>query len=74
MKARKRTPPTQRRQRYPREGLATVDDAVEFLQIGRSKVYEIINSGTIAIVEVCGVKRLPWPVLHELAKSPAASA
>lgn len=72
MKAKKKVPPTKRRAVYPREGMASIEDAVEFLQIGRSKIYEMIKEGVVSTVDLCGVKRLPWPTLHELARSPQA--
>lgn len=48
---------------YPREGLARIEEAAEFLNYGRSTVYDMVNDERIRSVEVLGQKRISWAVL-----------
>lgn len=48
------------------EGLATVDECMEFLSVGRTTVYAMIQDGELPSVKVRGTRRVPWAALHEL--------
>lgn len=52
----------------PREGLATVKDAAKFLSISRANLYRMIDAGQIQSVSYGRSRRIPWSVIHELAK------
>ena len=62
----KRQPPTT----WPKEGLAKIEDACQFLAVGRSTVYDAIKAGRLPAVSVMTDCRIPWPALHDLAKTP----
>jgi len=47
------------------QGLATVDDAMKFLSIGRTKLYELVNAGHIERIKLGGASRFTWRSLHE---------
>lgn len=69
----KRIPAAEQRQ-FPTDGMASIRDACEFLKLGRTKVYELMNEGRLQYVEFGRCRRIAWAVLRELAKSPTASA
>ena len=49
------------------EGLATAEQAMEFLQIGRTKLWELGNAGHITRVHLGGrAARFTWKSLREL--------
>lgn len=62
-----RLPQTPKRRKgsstYPREGLARIEEAGEFLNYKRSTVYDMVNDGRIRSVDALGQKRIPWAVL-----------
>ena len=43
----------------------TVPEAAEALAISRSKLYELITSGTIASIRIDGSRRIPLTALEE---------
>lgn len=72
--AKKKRVPTVEQRQFPTDGMASVRDACEFLKLGRTKVYELMNEGRLQYVEFGRRRRIAWTVLRELAKSPTASA
>ena len=53
-----------------REGLATVDQMCDFLAIGRTTAYRMMNEKHVEFVELPGIegRRVPWSRLRELAQ------
>ena len=47
-----------------REGLATIPEVANYLKVGRSTVYELMNSGEIPAVKVRRCKRVRWSDLE----------
>ena len=47
--------------------LATVDEACEALNIGRSSMYELINDGTLRLIKIRGASRIPWDDIRRVA-------
>jgi excisionase family DNA binding protein len=45
--------------------LMTVPEAAEALAISRSKLYELITSGTIASIRIDGSRRIPLTALED---------
>lgn len=54
-------------QSAPREGLATVKQAVKFLEIGRTSVYAMMRDGELPSTSIRNAKRIPWAALHKIA-------
>lgn len=52
---------------WPVGGLARVSEAVGFLQLSRSKVYELVRSGDLRSVTFGKSRRLRWEDLREVA-------
>ncbi len=50
----------------PRDGLATVQEAAEFLHMCRTSIYAMMRDGELASVSVRGAKRIPWQALHKI--------
>ncbi|PQO38884.1 hypothetical protein C5Y96_03155 [Blastopirellula marina] len=48
-------------------GLAKVTDAVRFLQISRTKLYDMMKSGELPFVLIGRNRRIPWAAIHYLA-------
>lgn len=55
------------RNTFPKEGLATVADACEFLGVGRSTVYALMHAGTLPTSKVGRARRFSWEALHRFA-------
>ena len=53
---------------YPVDGMATVRDACEFLQLGRSKIYELMSDGKLAYAEFGRRRRIAWSTLRSFLK------
>jgi len=49
------------------EGLMTVAAASEFLSIGRSKLYDLMDSGELRYVKLGRSRRIPRRSVHQLA-------
>ncbi len=49
---------------YPVGGLAKVSEAVGFLQLSRSKVYELVRSGDLPSVQFGKCRRVRWEDLR----------
>lgn len=49
------------------DGLATIEDAVKFLRIGRTKIYSLIEAGEIERVKLDRSIRFKWTDLRNLA-------
>ncbi|MER5318022.1 helix-turn-helix domain-containing protein [Streptosporangium roseum] len=45
--------------------LLTVSEAAAALAISRSKLYELITSGTVASIRIDGSRRVPVSALHD---------
>jgi excisionase family DNA binding protein len=52
---------------FPKSGFATIPQGVEFLQVGRTTVYAMIDDGMLASMKIRGARRIPWASLHKLA-------
>lgn len=51
----------------PRDGLAKIQDAMEFLSVCRRTVYRMMDTGEIPWRAVGRVRRIPWEALHRYA-------
>jgi hypothetical protein len=52
-----------------REGLTTIEGAMEFLDISRTSLYRLINDGILPTVRLMGARRIPRRALIDLAAS-----
>lgn len=50
-------------EKYP--DVLTPDDVIEILNIGRNKVYEMLNNGTIKSIRIGRKHRIPKKILIE---------
>jgi len=50
-------------EKYP--DVLTSDDVIEILNIGRNKVYEMLNNGTIKSIRIGRKHRIPKKILIE---------
>ena len=50
----------------PRDGLATVQQAAEYLQMCRTSIYAMMRDGELPSVRIRNAKRIPWPALHKI--------
>ena len=50
-------------EKYP--DVLTPDDVIEILNIGRNKVYEMLNNGTIKSIRIGSKHRIPKKILIE---------
>lgn len=48
---------------FPKHGLARVGEAADFLNCGKSTVYQMIEDGTFPTVQVRSEMRINWEVL-----------
>lgn len=48
------------------EGLATVPQGAAFLQVSRSKIYQMMDEGKIPWVKLGGNRRIRWSDLRKL--------
>jgi excisionase family DNA binding protein len=51
----------------PRDGLATVGQASQFLETCRTTVYAMMRDDELAYVKIRNARRIPWAELHKLA-------
>lgn len=49
------------------DGLATVDEAAEFLGIGRSWLYAAMERGELCYCKLGRARRIPWAAVRSLA-------
>ena len=54
-------------QAVKKDGLATVQEAADFLHICRTSVYAMVRDGELAAVKIRNAKRIPWAALHKIA-------
>lgn len=52
--------------------LLTVEEAAEALALGRTKVYELLESGSLRSVKIGRLRRIPVQALHEFVQAVAA--
>lgn len=50
-----------------RHGLATVQQACDFLEVGRTTLYAMIRDNELAATKIRNAKRIPWQALYEIA-------
>jgi excisionase family DNA binding protein len=55
-----------------RAGLATVEQAREFLAISRAHLYTLMDNGSLKYVKLGKSRRIGWDALYELAEKGAA--
>jgi len=48
-------------------GFASIEDAMEFLSLGRAKIYQLMNDGELAAARFGRSRRIPWTSLHAYA-------
>lgn len=65
----RRAQPKRRPTTWPREGLAKIPEAAQFLAVSRSTIYAAIRTGRLKTITVGADQRIPWPELHQLAGS-----
>ena len=49
------------------DGLATVVQAKNFLSVGRSKIYDLMDRGELTYSKIGRCRRIPWKAIHQLA-------
>jgi hypothetical protein len=52
-----------------RDGLVTIEGAMEFLDISRTSLYRLINEGALPTVKLACARRVPRRALLQLAAS-----
>ena len=57
----------QDREELVSDGLAKVKEATRFLSLGRSKLYELMDSGRLPYCKIDGARRIPWRAIRALA-------
>ena len=50
-----------------RQGLATVQEACDFLKIGHVTCYAMIRDGQLASTKIRNARRVPWAALYAIA-------
>jgi excisionase family DNA binding protein len=50
------------------DGLASIREAEEFLSVGRSTLYKLMDSGELRFAKVGKCRRIPWRALREYAE------
>lgn len=63
---------TNREQR--RQGLATVQEAAEFLNMCRTSIYAMMRDKELPSVSVRNAKRIPWQALFKITDAAMAAA
>ena len=48
------------------DGLATVKQASIFLSVGRSTIYQLMDSGELPYCKIGRARRVPWLAIHKL--------
>jgi len=56
------------------DGFLRVEEAGEFLRLGKSKVYELMASGQLPSVKIHGARRIPKRALLRFAEQLVAAA
>lgn len=51
------------------QGMATMEEACKFLTIGRTSLYELLNTKAIPYARFGNERKIPWVALHEYAAS-----
>lgn len=54
-------------QAVKKDGLATVEEAADFLSVCRTSIYAMIRDSQLAAVKIRNAKRIPWSALHKIA-------
>lgn len=49
--------------------LLTVEDAAQALALGRTKIYELLETGTLRSVKIGRARRIPVDALHEFVRA-----
>ena len=49
--------------------LLTVEDAAQALALGRTKIYELLDAGTLRSVKIGRARRIPVDALHEFVRT-----
>lgn len=49
-----------------RHGLATYQQACEFLQVGRTTLYAMIRDNELASTKIRNARRIPWSALYAI--------
>lgn len=55
------------REQLVANGLGTVEQATQFLSIGRSKLYDLMDAGELAYCKIGKARRIPWNEIRRLA-------
>ena len=58
----------------PRDGLATVQQAAQFLNMCRTSVYAMMRDGELPSTSIRNAKRIPWQALHRIADAAMQTA
>jgi excisionase family DNA binding protein len=51
------------------EGLARIREAVKFLGICRSKIYYMMDAGSLPYCRIGRARRIPWRAIRQLAEN-----
>lgn len=57
-----------------REGLATIEEACQFLNLSRSTLYHLMNAGRLSFVSIGRARRIPRSALSKFVKRLIADA
>ena len=52
-----------------RDGLATVEQAAQTLEVCRTTIYAMVRDGELPSVKIRNARRIPWAALHKLAEA-----
>lgn len=50
-----------------KDGLATVEEAADYLSVCRTSIYAMVRDNQLAAVKIRNAKRIPWSALHKIA-------
>ena len=52
----------------PQTGFATMQEAQDFLRVGKNTLYKMIRANEVPSTKFCDTRRIPWPALHQMVK------
>ncbi|MEO2016430.1 MAG: helix-turn-helix domain-containing protein [Fuerstiella sp.] len=58
----------------PKHGFATIPQAGDFLQVGRTTVYAMLKDGSLPSAQIRNARRIPCAALHRLADDAVQSS
>jgi excisionase family DNA binding protein len=56
------------REQIVADGFAKVEEGAKFLSVGRSTVYELMDSGALPYCKIGRARRIPWYAIRKFAE------